>query len=218
MQLTTYKLTGLILSFVMLLSFSWAGLSRNTPILRMNDITFDEETWISRSVSRSFDGGNFTYRIPEEFARVEISDEEKPEIFNVNAGDCNAYMLNGLTLDDRSEILCIFFFDNVKYLMYESDAGETKDIEYAIINNILPDEFGFLDRLVDKVDPKIYYSISVDGRSFDHYVGIYGNHRVEFAFTKVDGGMCVLMYIYDEGHNYVDDICYVLHSISEKGE
>lgn len=208
------RILASVLAVSMILSFSGAGLSRNYPKLNIKDRVFNDVEWLSRSVSRSFDGGNFTYRIPEDFVSVEIPDSDKSDIFNVDDGDCNAYLLNGLTLDQSAEVLCVFYFDYVKYLRNESDVSEKREIAKAVINNITPGAFDWYNVL-------FFINISkenVDGRDYYHFVAMHGDHRVEYAFTEVEGGMCVLMYIYNDGHNYVDDIRYVLHSISEKGE
>lgn len=209
------RLLSMILTIALTFSFSAPGMSKNMPKLNIQGHGFTEAELNQRSALRSFNGGKMTYRIPAGFAGVEISDEDKADIFNVDAADCNAYILNGLTGQKEAEVLCMFFFNFDKYLSYETDSKETTDVEYAIINNIDPAEVDILSRLVFS---PISYQTAEDGRIFNNYVATYGSHRVEFVFTAVEGGMCVLMYIYNDGYNYVDDILYIMHSISEKGE
>ena len=209
------RLISAILAVSVSLVFTGAGFSKNLPKLNIDKIELTDSVKNQRSVERSFHEGEIVYRIPEEFTDVEIASEEKSGIFNVDADDCNAFFLNGLTGEQDSEVLCLFFFEFDKYLKYETDSSEVRGVERAIIDNIAPGELNWFDRF----NPvSISTKTSSEGRKFDYYVATYGAHKVEFVFTKVTGGMFVVMYIYNNSYTFVDDILFIMHSITGKGE
>ncbi|MBQ7678808.1 MAG: hypothetical protein IJT34_03055 [Butyrivibrio sp.] len=153
--------------------------------------------------------------IPNSWRAGEVPADGYEEIFNHtiwqdDTGRC--YYLNSIHGLREPEVCAVFFFNNNKFLDRSGDASRVYEIEKAIIQNICPKEkFSILDP-TKWVFPS-ETSNSNNGRIFDHYVANYDNYRIEFAFTQVRDGMCVLLHMYNDDAIRADDILYVMDSM-----
>ena len=130
-----------------------AGISKNNPRLLINNESIikvvdyvgdlkayrfsdGREIKVAKSAKKAFHDGKLTFLVPDELEGIRASAEQKADLFNVDAADSEAYYLNGLTGKDSAEVLCIFFFDYDKFLKYETDKGEMRAIERAMVSPI----------------------------------------------------------------------------------
>lgn len=136
---------------------------------------------------QSLANGMIRFSVPSNWSLVEITGEEKEKLFNVDGAEAKGYMLNALRDKDEVEACCVFYFNNKANIKTDSVARDTFKVEKEIVSNICKGNYHVLAQYTDITSYKTQY---------DRYVGEYGSYRVEFAFTKAKGGLCVIMYIY----------------------
>ncbi len=166
----------------------------------------------SDTVSASVSSGAVSYRIPSSWTSVKVPEADKAKIFNLqdaSEGDC--YMLNSLTGKAATECFMIFNVDYETYI-YDSDRGKRDGIENAIMFNICPGHFNFVDKTFSSVHT--YKAAGHFTNSPTYYRARYqNNYDVEFVFVPHAGSMCVMMYIYDTEAEHLDDVLYVIRSL-----
>lgn len=175
----------------------------------------------SNSILVSLANNRIKYRIPKKWSETEPKNYDKifnNKIYSNKTGKC--YYMNLASGDAEPEVFCIFYFDNNYFLEQSGDKDRTADIEKEIINNICPE---------DTKNAKLWpfpteNSTSSTGVKFDHYVANYDNYRIEFAFTPVkghdtndNGGICVMIHMYNNDSIKPDDVLYVMNSLSISG-
>ncbi len=175
----------------------------------------------SDSILMSLANNRIKYRIPKNWSETEPKNYDKifnNKIYNNKTGKC--YYMNLVSGEIEPEIFCIFYFDNNFFLEESGDKDKTADIEKEIINNICPE---------DTKNAKIWpfpteNSTSSTGVKYDHYVANYDNYRIEFVFTPIkgkdtndNGGICVMMHMYNDDSIKPDDVLYVMNSLSVSG-
>jgi len=115
--------------------------------------------------------------------------------------------------DSTPESVFVCYFDNSTQLGYAGDAGETKLIEKAIVENILGSVGSFPTKRVTT-----YYDAE-----YNYYDGVFKNaleagegYRTEFIF-QADGedGIVVVLYVYKEA-KHVDDLLFLLRFLNVK--
>lgn len=225
------KIRIIALALVLSVILTGAGASKNNPRLKMSDhsvsfswdyigkyknYTIDNDTKISEEAStkRTMNNGKITYLVPPEFEGILFNEEEKGEMFLMDSEECEAYRINALTGEDAAEVLCVFYFDSDRFLKYETDKKEIRGMERAIIENITPGQQSWLERVLPGAlinDP--FDSEYFDGRLYEHFVAIYGSHKVEYVFTPVIDGLLVMMYIYLDEPSFPEDVIYMLSTV-----
>jgi hypothetical protein len=178
------------------------------------------------SVSVSLADNRIKFNILKSWAETEVATDEayqkifNSEIYRRKLG--KFYYVNRADGEPQPELFGVFYFDYNVFLEQDGDKKKTHDIEKAIISNICPKE---LTKLSDPITWKIIYptetSTSSKGVKFDHYVGVYDNYRVEFAFTPVNsmgnddgGGLCVIIYMYYNDSTNPNHALYTLNSLT----
>ncbi|MCR5501582.1 MAG: OB-fold putative lipoprotein [Lachnospiraceae bacterium] len=182
--------------------------------LRDDHYIYKGKSWSSKNTTEeTLLDGKIRYRIPASWKGVELPEEEKDRILNIDHAEGTGYVLNGLKGKDQAECFFIFWFSFEKYLKNGSDRSEIPGVERAIITNICPDEnLSWYNSTAHYSFPTRSETASY-GRTFDHYVAVYGTHRVEYVFTPMMDGLCVLMYVYNGDDSSVDDILYVMRTL-----
>ena len=153
--------------------------------------------------------GMIKYSIPQSWADVTKELENKTL-------EGHQYCLNEINQSTaKAESLFVFYFDNAKGLKNLNDRTRTKEIQVAIINNILKKDAGSSLEFT-REDFKTYY-----GASYNYYGDTYTNaesnetYRVEFVFESL-GEEGVLVYLYvvnNENENrHIEDIMMVMKS------
>lgn len=156
-----------------------------------------------RSIQKSLAGG-LTYRIPSSWEKAQCTEEERKEIFNsklLHNSDC--YIL------DKNDFFIIFYFDKEEFLLYDSNYSADSAIRSSIITNICPGDSGVWLRNLRSWPVKSDF-----GRSYEYYVSVYKDHRVEFVFTPVGDDICVMMYVTDGKYTYAPDAMYIQRTVS----
>lgn len=170
-------------------------------------------------VKRELADGIVNYLIPKAWTSCELFGEEKSAVLGVDAEHGEAYYLNSIKGKKEPEFFCIFYFDNDRYVAYDTDKKETLGIERSIITNICPDEISNLKW--NSFSGK-HYTYSLDstrtpwGIDFNYYVANYGAHRVEFVFTQAKNGICVMMYAYNGDDSSLEDILTIMRTLKVK--
>lgn len=158
----------------------------------------------------SIDGERIKFLIPGSWKNTEVSSEAYQKIFNSNISSTNTgkcYYINIAKGQKEPEVFCAFFFNDNKFLEDSMDSKDLHGKEKAIVTNICPNENILLALPVEK-------STTSNGLEIEHYVAKYDNYRIEFAFVPVKDGLAVLMHMYDDDSVRVDDILYLLNSLS----
>lgn len=113
-------------------------------------------------------------------------------------------------LADR-EYVGIFYFDYDNFVSFDSNKKEVEKIENSIIQNICPDEkdrIGIAKRHVPQETFKPHYA-----KKQDDYVAVYENYNVEFQFRETQGGLFVVVYMYDDNNKHSQDVIYMLRTV-----
>ena len=170
------------------------------------------------SKSSRVDISGFSFMIPGTWKGTEVDKQSYEKIFNSNiykdrVGKC--YYINTVNNETEPEVFAVFYFNNNIFLEKNSNGSKTHDIEKSIISNICPKEDFKIYDVTKWVFPT-ETSKTTNGIKIDHYVGAYDNYRVEFAFAPVTDGICVMMHLYNDDSVNVDDVLYVLNSLSVK--
>ncbi len=173
----------------------------------------DAKSWSSgKTVQRSLADGKVKFRIPASWEKAELTTEDPKGLFNMDDSDADGFALNALKGKEQAECFFAFYFNYDRYLRNESDKNEIPGVERAIITNICPDENLSWMSAAHYTFPTVSETTTY-GRTFDHYVAVYGTHRVEFVFTPAKDGLCVFMYVYSGDRGSVDDILYVMRTL-----
>ena len=200
------------------LSISASYLSPEMALLE--DFYFEggEGRSVGKTVRESIADGKIKYYIPGNYLAAKLSGEDKDKVFNIDAADGNCYYLNSIKGKNIPEALCVYYIDSEKYVKYNSDYAETEAIERAIVANVCPDEDSKLYTKIfgTEMHSGIFPTKSVSrgfGRTYDYYNVTYSNsHHVEFVFTPVTGGICVVMYIYSVSDSK-NDLLFLLRTL-----
>ena len=158
----------------------------------------------SLTTARTLGAGRMKYHIPNEWSSVE-SKLEGIEGYQYKLNEISS------TYKTEPEQVYLFYFSNEKYLNNQSDKGETKSIEMAIIKNIL------------KGENVSYFSIKTMTSDYGRIYQYYDSnsfvdqqkkgHNVEFVFTPAGSdGIACIMYVYNESH-HKEDILYVMREM-----
>lgn len=194
------------------------GIAAGSSGLRMDYVFSDGKYYInSGAVEREIADGIIKYRIPDSWQMAEAGGEDKSQFFNIDLSDGNCYYLNSLKGKNTAECLCIFYFNNDKYVKYDSDKSQMAGIERAIISNICPSEKGKLSykNITHYTFPTESVKTSY-GLEYDAYVASYKTHRAEFLFMPAKNGVCVLMYVYNDDYSSYEDILYLMRTLEIK--
>lgn len=158
--------------------------------------------------------GKVQYCVPKSWKAV-----SKDSAFGIDKDNGKYYMLNELHNSATTECFCIFYFDTNKYVAYESDRRDIHGIEKAIIANILPSEEKNLawwnvsrGLLFPQKSIKSSY-----GPEFDYYTTLYKNHTVEFVFTPMGDGLCVMVYTYWDDVSSREDLLFLMRTLKSNG-
>ncbi len=203
------KATAIVLLLISMATLCGSGFSRSEPKLTVDDESKVSAYTESDSAAVSIADGIITYQIPKAWTTV-----ENDEALQVDAGRGHAYFLNALKEKKEAEYFAVFYFSNEKYLKNDSDAKETRGIERAVITNICPEEKLGAMTIAHYRFPTA--SSVLKGQTLDYYVGNYDTHRVEFVMTPVQGGLCVMVYAYNEDYSAVEEIRSVIKSLQVK--
>jgi len=178
-----------------------AGTSNDMYYL-LDGTAFDKRS----AVKESLHNGTVEYYVPKEWMGKEIRHSVKDE--NLGTMEGYQYVLNKLGGSDSTpESVFVCYFDNSTQLGYTGDAGETKLIEKAIVENILGSVGSFPTKKV-----ATYYDAE-----YNYYDGVFKSaleagegYRAEFIF-EADGeeGIVVVLYVYKEA-KHVDDLLFLM--------
>ena len=137
---------------------------------------------------------------------------------NNNGVNGYQYYLNAISPQniDYPEIFSIFYFENETYLEKvptNPTKGDNKDIEEAIVKNILPDNVDIISIETIKTS---------NGAKIDYYSTTYrpadGNdYRLEFMFLPGEKGIVCMLYVYypkESAVNHVREAAYVVETLS----
>ncbi len=174
----------------------------------LNGTSFDKRS----AVKETLHGGAVEYYVPAAWLGKEIRHNIVEE--NLGTMEGYQYVLNKLDGSDFApESVFVCYFDNSTQLGYIGDAGETKLIEKAIVENILGSVGIFPTKKV----------VSYYGAEYNYYDGVFKNaleagegYRTEFIF-QADGedGIVVVLYVYKEA-KYVDDLLFLMRFLRVK--
>ena len=167
-----------------------------------NGASFDRRD----TVKETLHNGDAVYYVPSSWTGKEIRRNVTEE--NLGTMEGYQYVLNKLgSADPVPESVFVCYFDNATQLGYAGDAGETKLIEKAIVENILGSVGLFPTKKVTT-----YY-----GEEYNYYDGVFKNaleagegYRTEFIF-RADGeeGIVVVLYVYKEA-KHADDLLFLM--------
>ena len=170
--------------------------------------SFDKQ----KATKVTLNDGGVEYYVPTAWTGKKIQHNVKEE--NLGTMEGYQYILNKLgTQDIIPESVFVCYFDNKTQLGYTGDAGETKLIEKAIVENILGSVGVFPSKKV-----KTYY-----GAEYNYYDGVYKSaleagdgYRTEFVF-QADGedGIVVILYVYRE-EKHVKDLLFLTRLLEIK--
>ncbi len=164
------------------------------------------------------------FDIPKNWKYTEVDQTSYEKIFNsmiYKEGTGKCYYINNVKGNAEPEIFCAFYFDNNVFLDRSGDSSRIFDIEKAIVTNICPEEkTSFTNPSTWKILFPTSSSTTSKGVKLHHYVGNYDNYRVEFVFAPVtgdtrddNGGICVMMYLYNDDSTKPDDVLQALNSL-----
>ena len=170
--------------------------------------SFDKQ----KAIKVTLNNGGVEYYVPTAWTGKKIQHKVKEE--NLGTMEGYQYVLNKLgTPDPIPESVFVCYFDNKTQLGYAGDAGETKLIEKAIVENILGSVGLFPSKKV-----KTYY-----GAEYNYYDGVYKSaleagdgYRTEFVF-QADGeeGIVVILYVYREA-KHIKDLLFLTRLLEVK--
>ncbi len=156
--------------------------------------------------------GGVEFYVPSAWTNSKIQRSIKDE--NLGTMEGYQFILNNLSpTDSVPESLFVCYFDNATQLAFVGDAGETKLIEKAIVENILGSVGIFPTKKVST-----YY-----GEEYNYYDGVFKStleagegYRTEFIF-RADGeeGIVVILYVYREA-KHVNDVLFVTRFLDVK--
>lgn len=166
----------------------------------------DGTSYNKRNATRvTLHNGAVEYYVPSAWTGEKIQRSIKDE--NLGTMEGYQYVLNKLSpTDPVPESLFVCYFDNSTQLAFAGDAGETKLIEKAIVENILGSVGIFPTKKVTT-----YYDAE-----YNYYDGVFKNaleagegYRTEFIF-QADGedGIVVILYVYREA-KHVKDVLFL---------
>lgn len=158
--------------------------------------------------------GNVTFSIPQSW----MSDYSRAKLTNNGIKGFQYYLNSVEPLNmDYPEVFSIFYFNNETYLEKvptNPTDGDNKDIEEAIVRNILQDLEGsfkikmesFKDINGEKID---YYSTSYRPKDGHDY-------RLEFLFKPGKKGIVCMLYLYfptEAAVNHVREAAYLVENL-----
>lgn len=174
----------------------------------LDGTSFDKRS----AVKETLHNGSVEYYVPKEWMGKEIRHSVKDE--NLGTMEGCQYVLNKLGGSDNTpESVFVCYFDNSTQLGYTGDAGETKLIEKAIVENILGNVGSFPTKKVTT-----YYDAE-----YNYYDGVFKSaleagegYRTEFIF-EADGeeGIVVVLYVYKDA-KHVDDLLFLMRFLNVK--
>jgi len=164
------------------------------------------------AVKETLHNGDVEYYVPSSWMGKEIRHNITEE--NLGTMEGYQYVINKLGASDPvPESVFVCYFDNSTQLGYAGDAGETKLIEKAIVENIIGSVGLFPTKKVTT-----YYDAENN-----YYDGVFKNaleagegYRTEFIF-QADGeeGIVVVLYVYKEA-KHVDDLLFLMRFLEVK--
>lgn len=154
---------------------------------------------------RKLNGGEIQFEIPEnwidlgseEYFSKKLNEKDNACCYQIGAGEC----------------VGIFYFDFETYLG-DNEKNDVKLIEKTIIHNICS------GHKVRKVPQKVFRPIYDD--VVQHAYVVSKNEKkdiksdTEFQFREVNGGLLVVVYIYDENRQHTNDVVYMLSTVQSK--
>jgi len=174
-----------------------AAATSNDMYYLLDGTAFDKQ----QATRVTLNNGGVEYYVPATWTGKNIQHKVKEEKLGTMEG--YQYVLNKLNPSEPiPESVFVCYFDNKTQLGYPGDAGETKLIEKAIVENILGSVGLFPSKKV-----KTYY-----GAQYNYYDGVFKSaleagegYRTEFIF-QADGedGIVVLLYVYREAKHLKD--------------
>lgn len=174
-----------------------AAVTSNDMYYLLDGTAFDRQNATRVTLNK----GSVEYCIPTAWTGKNIQHKVKEE--NLGTMEGYQYVLNKLNPSDPTpESVFVCYFDNKTQLGYPGDAGETKLIEKAIVENILGSVGVFPSKKVNT-----YY-----GAEYNYYDGVFKSalesgegYRTEFVF-QADGedGIVVILYVYREAKHLKD--------------
>lgn len=178
------------------------SISSNDIYYLLDGYSFDKTD--ARKVT--LNNGKVEFYIPSSWTGEEVQFDISNS--KISTMECYQYVLNKLDEGDSTpESFFVGYFDNQQQLSdYLNDSDETKEIEKAIVGNILGSVGSFPSKEVDT-----YY-----GSEYVYYIGSYKTafdtgigYHTEFVF-QADGedGIVVMLYVYKEP-KHVEDILFV---------
>ncbi len=160
------------------------------------------------------DAGIVSYTLPEAWNNTYTTSE-----LTNNGIHGFQYYLNAIPPQDMEypEVFSIFYFNNETYLEKvptNPTDGDNKDIEEAIVRNILQDLDG-------KFKVKMKSFKDINGTKIDYYSTSYRpkdghDYRLEFLFRPGKKGITCMLYIYfptEAAVKHVDEAAFLVESI-----
>lgn len=185
------------------------------PVATSNDMYYllDGTAYDKQKAVRvTLNNGGVEYYVPVSWTGKEIQHKVKEE--NLGTMEGYQYVLNKLNPSESTpESVFVCYFDNKTQLGYPGDAGETKLIEKAIVENILGKVGLFPSKKVNT-----YYDAE-----YNYYDGVFKSaleagegYRTEFIF-QADGedGIVVVLYVYKEA-KHVNDMLFLMRFLEVK--
>ena len=179
-----------------------ASATSNEMYYLLDGTSFDKQNAVKETLA----GGSMEYYVPRAWMGKEIRHNIKEEGLGTMEG--YQYVLNKLDgKDTLPESVFVCYFDNSTQLGYAGDAGETKLIEKAIVENIL----GSVGSFPTKKITTCYNA------EYNYYDGVFKSaleagdgYRCEFIF-EADGedGIMVVLYVYREA-KHVEDLLFLM--------
>ena len=154
-----------------------------------------------------------SFNVHDKWNAVEITKKKEDLLHKKLLKDSHCYFFNPTKAGESGECLVVLNFNYTSLLAYNSDKKERMGVERAIISNICPDE----NLSWNSFDHYTFFTNSFKtsyGTEFENYVALYKNYKVEFLFTPYNDGLCVLLYIYDDSNAALEDVLYVMRTLT----
>ena len=173
----------------------------------LDGTSFDKQ----KAIRETLHNGSVEYYVPASWTGGKIRHNVKEE--NLGTMEGYQYVLNKLDNESTPESVFVCYFDNSTQLAFAGDAGETKMIEKAIVENILGSVGIFPTKKVTT-----YY-----GAEYNYYDGVFKSaletgegYRTEFVF-QADGedGIVVILYVYREA-KHLNDLLFLTRLLEVK--
>ncbi len=179
-----------------------------------NYVFFSEDEFKGTLVDDLNSAKTVRFYIPADWKKKYVQDDLKN-----NGVKGYQYYLNAISPQniEHPEIFSIFFFDYETYLekvpVNPSD-GDKKDIEEAIIRNILENTDTKFKVTIETI--KDANGSKIDYFSTTHRAGDGGDYRLEFLFKPGKKGITSMLYIYypkETAVRHVRDVAYLIETM-----